>query len=107
MLISKDQILHFKSHINLEFFLKMAIMAVVVFILMISTYALFRPINVEKYQQVAQLSLQEGYPHTQALAQHLQLQPQIATHEYFRLMRAYAYELHRVKEYPAMAIEDE
>lgn len=107
MLISKDQFLHFKSHISLEYFLKMAIIAVVVFILLVSTYALFRPINVEKYQQVAKLSLQESYPRTQALAQHLHLQPQIATHEYFRLMRAYAYERGHVKEYPAMAIEDE
>lgn len=107
MLISKDQYLHFKSHIHFESFLKMAIMAVVVFILILSTYALFRPIDVEKYQQVAQLSLQASYPHTQTLAQHLQKQPYIATHDYFRLMRTYAYESGRVKEYPAMAIEDE
>ncbi|MFW1859183.1 hypothetical protein [Acinetobacter defluvii] len=107
MLISKDQFLKFKSKMTLESILKMGIMLIVIFILLISSFALFRPISIEKHQHVSQLSLQATYPHTQSFAQHLQAQPQILTHEYLRLMRAYAYEAKHVKEYPAMAIEDD
>ncbi|MDM1247201.1 hypothetical protein HX005_07355 [Acinetobacter sp. R933-2] len=107
MLISKNQILQLKSHMTLESFLKMGIMIVVVFILLVSGYTLIRPISPEKYHQVSKLSLQAQYPRTQDLAKYLQTQPYISTHQYFRLMRAHAYEAVRIKEYPAMAIEDE
>lgn len=107
MLISQDQILQLKSQLTLEFFLKMGIIMVVVFILMISGYALLRPINAEKYHQISRLSLQAQYPRTQDLAKYLQTQSPILTHQYFRLMRAHAYEAAHIKEYPAMAIEDE
>ncbi|OTG65147.1 hypothetical protein [Acinetobacter silvestris] len=106
MLISKDQFLKFKSKFNLEDVLNTVVVLVILSIIFCAVLALKRPIESQKYHKVMLLTEQYTYPATQKMANHLILQDDIVTSDYFRLMWAHRTESSKVKEYPAMAQDD-
>ena len=84
------------------------LVAVILFSIFIVAYnALQRPVNTMQYQQVIQFSQQASHPKTQQMAVHILENSQIRREDYLKLLNAYQFESSRIKEYPAMAQEDE
>ncbi len=99
----------FKDHFHslfpaflFENILNVIVGIMIVVMLILSTYALLRPVNTQQYSQVLKYSHQAAYPKTQKMAQELRDQDSIHVHQYLRLLRAYHFENHSIKEYPAL-----
>lgn len=106
MLSFKEYRLKFQSKFPFDLTQHSIMLVVIVSILLLSSYALFRPINAVQYQQVQVLAAQYSYPKTQAMAAKLKAQEKVSNAEYFRLMYAMDFESSKIKEYPALKIED-
>lgn len=106
MLSFKEYRLKFQSKFPFDFTQNSVLLVVIVMILLLSSYALFRPINAVQYQQVQVLAGQYTYPKTQVMAAKLTTKDKVSNAEYFRLMYAVDYESSKIKEYPALNIED-
>ncbi|SPL70913.1 hypothetical protein [Acinetobacter stercoris] len=106
MLIFKQKILNLKSQFHPEYFLNALIVLIIIFIIVLATFALARPIQVQQYQKVVDLSYQATYPETQQMAKQLLQQSVIHRVDYFRLMHARHFEKVHTKKYPALNIND-
>ncbi len=106
MLSFKEYRLKFQSKFPFDFTQNSVLLVLISFIMLLSSYALFRPINSMQYQQVQDLSVQYSYPKTQKMAAELRAQNIVSNAEYFRLMYAVDFESSRIKQYPALNIED-
>ncbi|WP_445116017.1 hypothetical protein [Acinetobacter sp. WZC-1] len=106
MLISRDIFLKSKLF-HIEFMLSMFVWIIVLTVLVTGSAALFRPVKSGQYQNVVLLSGQATYPATQHMAKQLLNRQRIHRAEYFKLMQAYQAESSRVRQYPAMAKEDQ
>lgn len=107
MLILKDQFSKFKSKLHVEYLLNSILGVIIAFIVMTAIYGLVRPISIDQFHQVTQISKQQSFPETQEMAEALLTQKQIHTLQFYRLMHAYHFESSRINQYPAMALEDE
>ena len=107
MLILKNIYSKFNTQFKLEPVLNGMVMVMIFVMLVISGLALVRPVSVEHYQKMKQLSKQAAYPYTQKMAQRLITNPDVCTADYFPLMHAYQHEERHVKKYPAIESEDE
>lgn len=106
MLSFKEYRLKFQSKFPFDFTQNSVLLVVIALILLLSSYALFRSINAVQYHQVQELAVQHSYPKTQEMAADLIAQDKISNAEYFRLMYAVDFESSKIKEYPALNIED-
>lgn len=107
MLISKDQILKFKAQFQIEYVFNAILAVIIAFILVTAIYGLVRPVSLDQFSQVIQLSKQQAFPETQEMARELLIQEKIRNVDFYRLMHAHHYEFSRINQYPAMALEDE
>lgn len=106
MLSFKEYRLKFQSKFPFDFTQNSVLLVVIALILLLSSYALFRPINAVQYQQVKFLAGQYSYPKTQEMATKLTMQDKVSNAEFFRLMYAVDFETSKIKQYPALNIED-
>lgn len=106
MLSFKEYRLKFQSKFPFDFTQNSVLLLVIALILLLSSYALFKPINAKQYQQVDALAVQYSFPKTQEMAAELKTQEKVSNAEYFRLMYAVDFETSKIKEYPALNIED-
>ncbi|MCF8998692.1 hypothetical protein [Acinetobacter nectaris] len=77
---------------------------VVLTILSVFLFCLFllcSSVTDEQYHQVKSIAGQTLYPQTQAMAYQLLTQENIQKSDYFRLVRAYQFEIANIKTYPA------
>lgn len=102
---AKQKVLHFFHQFKLENFYYLLVFSIIVAILFIASFALFRPVSFSQYQQVRQLAHQAYYPSTQDMATELMKKQQVTIGHYLKLMRAYHAEQSRAKEFPALADE--
>lgn len=103
MTIDLEKILQFKtnlSKIKLEQIYNYSIATIVALILCVSSFALTRPISVQKFHNVVLLSEQHSYPLTQEMAENLKQQRQISMRQYLRLIHAYQQESVRAHQLP-------
>lgn len=107
MLIFIDQLLKFQKHFKFENILYIFVIVMIISIFVVATFALVRPIESKKYQNVILLSEQATYPATQKMAAQMLSNEQILASDYFKLMEAHQFESSQVRSYPAMAQEDE
>ena len=106
MLSFKEYRLKFQSKFPFDLTQHSMMLVVIASILLLSSYALFRPINAIQYQQVQVLAAQYSYPKTQAMAAELTAQDKVSTAEFFRLLYAMDFESSKIQKYPALNIED-
>lgn len=107
MLISKNLLLKIKSNVHAEHILNGLVAFIVFIIILLSGIALYTPINHQQYQNVLKLSGQQTLPATQHMAIKLMQSETVSSAHYLRLMHAHYHESSKIKQYPAMAIEDE
>lgn len=100
MIIDLEKIHQFKSKIKLEQLYNYLISMIIVLIIILSYFALYRPINVQQHTAVIQLSQQHSFPATQEMAEKLSLQRQISMREYVKLIQAYQQESQRAHQLP-------
>lgn len=106
MLSFKEYFSKFKTHFPFEHIQIAILLVIVSLILLVASYALYRPINTAQFNQVLKLSKQQSFPATQDMAEQLAIQKKISNAEYYRLIHAYEYESSKIREYPALNIDD-
>lgn len=106
MLSFKEYFLKFKTQFPFEHTQIAILLAIVSLIMLSASYALYRPINTEQLDQILKLSHQQSFPATQDMAVQLVTQKKISNAEYYRLIYAYEYESSRIREYPALNINN-
>lgn len=106
MLSFKEYFLKIKTNFPFEVTHNTLLIMIVMSIIMTASYALFRPVNTQQFEQIGLLKNQHTLPKTQAMAHHLALKDKISNADFYRLMYAYHYESSHIKEYPALNIED-
>ncbi|MCH7335179.1 hypothetical protein [Acinetobacter sp. NIPH 2699] len=106
-IISKHKVLQSKFGFKLDQFYNILVSLILLSISILAYMALQRPINTFQYQQIIQLSQQASHPKTQGMAENVLQQHQVRRVEYLKLLNAYQFESNRIRQYPAMAKEDE
>ncbi|WP_109440720.1 hypothetical protein [Acinetobacter haemolyticus] len=106
-IISKHKIMQSKYGLTLDRFFNILVLVVIFSFFIVGYKALQRPVNDLQIDHIIQLSLQASHPRTQAMAKEILNSPPIKKFSYLRLMHAYQFESNRIKQYPAMAREDE
>lgn len=106
MLSFKEYFSKVQSKFPFEFTQNSVLIAVIASIVLLSSYALFRPISTAQYHQIQGLMNQHSYPQSQAMALKLSMQQDVSNAEFFRLMYAVDFESSKIKQYPALNIED-
>ena len=106
-IISKHKVLQSKLRLKIDQFYNALVSIIILSIFILAFYALKLPVNPLQYQQVLQFSQQASHPKTQQMAVHILENSQIRREDYLKLLSAYQFESSRIKEYPAMAQEDE
>lgn len=90
------------SQLNIEQIQNAFIIGIVLFILIVSSIALNRPINSAHFEQVQALAAQNRLERTHEMATLLLAKPKIKNIEFYRLLNAYHIENARIKIYPAI-----
>lgn len=106
MLSFKQYFLKLKSTFSFEVTHNTLLVVIVFSIIFTGSYALFRPVNTQQFEQIVLLKKQYTLPKTQAMAYHLTSKDKISNADFYRLMYAYYYESSHIKEYPALNPED-
>lgn len=104
-MLTKENLLKFKSEFQAEYVLNILVAVIIVVILILSCLAIYRPINTIQYQEVKKLAKQELYPKTQAMAAELTHQEVIRSSDYYRLIYARHYESSKLQIYPAATMD--
>ena len=100
---AKQKIIQFYRHFKLENFYYFLVLLIIVAILFLATFALFRPVTPDQYLQVRQLAQQAYYPSTQDMASQLIQKKKMTRGHYLKLMRAYHVEKNQARELPPLA----
>lgn|SRR5690606_384825 len=106
MAIDSKKISDFFSKIQLEQIYNTVVVFIVVVILALATFALYRPLTAAQLNQLLQLSEQHNLPQTQDMAQLLLKQEQISRGQYLKLMQAYQRESLRAHQLPPISLEN-
>ncbi|ESK56004.1 MAG: hypothetical protein I8H98_04460 [Moraxellaceae bacterium] len=106
-IISKHKALQSKLGLKIDQFYNILVGIIIFSIFLLAHKALQRPVNELQYQQMIQFSQQASHPKTQQMAEGILEHTQIRRVDYLKLLNAYQFESSRIKEYPAMAQEDE
>ncbi|RZF54730.1 hypothetical protein EXE30_05770 [Acinetobacter halotolerans] len=106
-IISKHKVLQSRLGFKLDQFYNILVSLILLSIFLLAYSALQRPINTFQYQQIIRLSEQASHPRTQNMAENVLQQHQVRRVEYLKLLNAYQFESNRIRQYPAMAKEDE
>ena len=106
-ILSKHKLLQSKFGTKIDQFNNILVSIVIAAIFILAYSARLRPINQLQYQKVIQYSQQASHPKTQDMAESILKHDQIRRVEYLKLLNAYQFESNRIKQYPAMAQDDE
>lgn len=106
-IISKHKALQSKLGLKIDQFYNILVSIIILSIFLLAYKALQRPVNELQYHQMLQFSQQASHPKTQQMAADILEHTQIRRVDYLKLLHAYQFESSRIKEYPAMAQEDE
>lgn len=101
-----QKIKQFYAQLKLEQIYNAFIIFIISIILVLSTVALYRPIDADKFQQIRVIANQPIHPESQEMAVVLLQQPSIIFGQYLRLMHAHQVEVNKATELPALSIED-
>ncbi|PKF33309.1 hypothetical protein [Acinetobacter proteolyticus] len=106
-IISKHKVMQSKLGFKLDQFYNVLVGIIILSIFILAYNALQRPINTLQYQKIVQYAQQASHPRTQHLAEEVLTHASIRRADYLKLLNAYQFESNRIKQYPAMAKEDE
>ncbi|MCU4583208.1 hypothetical protein KTJ32_19640 [Acinetobacter gyllenbergii] len=106
-IISKHKVMQSKLGFKLDQFYNVLVGIIILSIFILAYNALQRPINTVQYQKIVQYAQQASHPRTQHLAEEVLTHSSIRRVDYLKLLNAYQFESNRIKQYPAMAKEDE
>lgn len=99
MLQYQNQFKKFLSQYTIEHLLNALILVIVIIVILLATIASMRPISLSQYHKVKELAVQEVYPETQSMAQHMLYKEKIYRVDYMRLMHAEHFESSRIQHY--------
>lgn len=105
MHIAIQKIVQLKSELKLEYLYNILIAFIITIILVLASFALYRPISVIQFKNIVQLSVQANYPDTQEIALTLVQNPQVSYMQYFKLMQAYQWELKQAHQLPPFQMD--
>lgn len=100
MAIDLEKIRTFLSKLTLEQIYNSVFIFIVLFIIVLASVALYRPVTMVQSEQIQQLSIQQQLPQTQDMAITLLEQPSIYRGQYLKLMQAYQQESVRAHQLP-------
>jgi len=106
-IISKHKVMQSKLGFKLDQFYNVLVGIIILSIFILAYNALQRPINTLQNQKIVQYAQQASHPRTQHLAEEVLTHALIRRVDYLKLLNAYQFESNRIKQYPAMAKEDE
>ncbi|KHF77998.1 hypothetical protein EC846_0716 [Acinetobacter sp. BIGb0102] len=106
-ILSKHKVMQSRLGFKLDQFYNILVGIIILSIFILAYNALLRPINASQYQQVVQFAHQASHPRTQHMAHDVLDQTPIRRLDYLKLLNAYQFESSRIRQYPAMAKEDE
>ncbi|WP_312049271.1 hypothetical protein [Acinetobacter courvalinii] len=106
-ILSKHKLMQSRVGFKLDQFYNILVAIIILSIFILAYNALLRPVSLLQYQQVVQFAHQASHPRTQHMAIELLEQTPIRRINYLKLLNAYQFESNRIKQYPAMAKEDE
>ncbi len=106
-IISKHKVMQSKLGFKLDQFYNVLVGIIILSIFILAYNALQRPIDTLQYQKIVQYAQQASHPRTQHLAEEVLTHALIRRVDYLKLLNAYQFESNRIKQYPAMAKEDE
>ncbi len=106
-ILSKHKVMQSRLGLKLDQFYNILVALIILSIFILAYNALQRPINLVEYQHVTQLAHQASHPRTQHMAKEVLEHRPIRRTDYLKLLNAYQFESNRIKQYPAMAKEDE
>lgn len=92
----------FFSKLTLEQIYNSIIIFIVVLIMIMASFALFRPISAPQFHQAIALSQQYNLPQTQDMAEMLVQQRHVTRGQYLKLMQAYQQESMRANQLPPL-----
>ena len=105
MSIGLEKILKIKSKIKLEQLYNTLASLIILLIISFAFIALNRPISVQQFHAVLEISEQQNCPESQDIAILLSRQPEVSTGQYLKLMQAYHFEAARAHQLPAWTEE--
>ncbi|WP_081406325.1 hypothetical protein [Acinetobacter sp. SFD] len=105
MSIDSEKLNQLFSRINLEQIYNSVVIFIVVVILFLAAFALYRPLSMSQVTQIQQLSKQQNLPQTQDMALALLEQQHIRSGQYLKLMQAYQQESLRARQLPPVSVE--
>ncbi|UUM26715.1 hypothetical protein NQU59_13605 [Acinetobacter colistiniresistens] len=106
-ILSKHKLMQSRLGFKLDQFYNVLVSLIILSIFILAYNGLLRPINTLQYQKILQYAHQASHPRTQHLAQEVLSHASIRRLDYLKLLNAYQFESKRIKQYPAMAKEDE
>ncbi|MBC9228394.1 hypothetical protein HI850_003505 [bacterium SPL81] len=106
-ILSKQKLMQSKLGFRLDQFYNILVAIIILSIFILAFSALQRPISKVQYQQIVQFSAQASHPRTQKMAKDFLEQTQLHRMDYLKILNAYQFESSGIKQYPAMAQEDE
>ncbi|ENX34064.1 hypothetical protein F889_02728 [Acinetobacter colistiniresistens] len=106
-ILSKHKVMQSRLGLKLDQFYNVLVGIIILSIFILAYKALQRPINTVQYQKILQYAHQASHPRTQHLAEEVLTHASIRRIDYLKLLNAYQFESNRIKQYPAMAKEDE
>ncbi|MFV5193053.1 MULTISPECIES: hypothetical protein [Acinetobacter] len=106
-ILSKHKLMQSRVGFKLDQFYNILVAIIILSIFILAYNALLRPVGSLQYQQVVQFAHQASHPRTQHMAIEVLEQTPIRRINYLKLLNAYQFESNRIKQYPAMAKEDE
>ena len=104
MSIDSEKLNQLFSRINLEQIYNSVVIFIVVVILFLAAFALYRPLSMSQATQIQQLSKQQNLPQTQDMALALLEQQHIRRGQYLKLMQAYQQESLRARQLPPVSV---
>ena len=108
MFVVLKNIQQFKDSYSAEKILSMTSYSVIVLIVMVALFALYRPISERQYNAIQQLAIQQYYPQSQKIAHAFMYRSErICMAEYLKLMHVYQYEAAQERELEPVRIEQE
>lgn len=93
-----QKIVQFKSELKLESIYNLVVIIIIFVILFLASTALYRPISMQQFENIRQLSTQAQYPDTQNMATVLKQKSPISYGQYLKLMQAYQLESRRARQ---------
>ena len=105
MLNIQEYLTKISPKLTIEYLQNSFIVGIVLLILIVVAFALNRPVSNIHYEEVNKFAQQHRFEQTQKMATQLLQKEKVKNIEFYRLLNAYEYEKSKIKQYPAIVVD--